>query len=409
MVVPDWLRVLILLGCAASLPQAQHRILLTDTATNRHFDGFFLSAAELGYPGDWSVRRETLRGGKQEGVDRIVIDAGRVVAEILPTRGMSIHSLRCDGVRLGWDSPSSEIVHPALIDLESRGGLGWLEGFNEWMVRCGLEFAGHPGEDVLVDADGNETRRALSLHGRVGNLPAARVELLIDERPPHRLRLRGTVLEQSFYGAKLRLQTEFSVVPGEARWRLSDTVTNTGAQPQEMQLIYHANYRTPLLGAGARVVVPARRIAPMTPKAEAAFDGWDTYGAPEVGFEEEVFLIEPYADAAGRSRALLVDPAGERATSVSWHTSELPYFTLWKNTAALADGYVTGLEPGTSFPFNRRVERAAGRVPVLAPGASRSFTLDYDFVQGAERVREAEAQVRAIQGERSTERLGVPE
>ena len=46
------------------------------------------------------------------------------------------------------ESPVEEIVHPKYIDLESRGGLGWLEGFNEWMVRCGLEFAGHPGEDT---------------------------------------------------------------------------------------------------------------------------------------------------------------------------------------------------------------------------------------------------------------------
>jgi hypothetical protein len=48
-------------------------------------------------------------------------------------------------VRLGWDSPVKEVVHPQFINLQSRGGLGWLEGFNEWMVRCGLEWAGHPG------------------------------------------------------------------------------------------------------------------------------------------------------------------------------------------------------------------------------------------------------------------------
>ena len=53
-------------------------------------------------------------------------------------------------------SPVEEIVHPKYIDLESRGGLGWLEGFNEWMVRCGLEFAGHPGEDTFTTNTGGE-------------------------------------------------------------------------------------------------------------------------------------------------------------------------------------------------------------------------------------------------------------
>ena len=39
---------------------------------------------------------------------------------------------------------------------------------------------------------------------------------------------------------------------------------------------------------------------------------------------------------------------------------ELPCFTLWKNTAAEADGYVTGLEPGTNFPNLRSFERFVG-------------------------------------------------
>ena len=33
------------------------------------------------------------------------------------------------------------------MNLESRGGLGWLDGFNELVVRCGYEWTGHPGID----------------------------------------------------------------------------------------------------------------------------------------------------------------------------------------------------------------------------------------------------------------------
>ncbi len=54
---------------------------------------------------------------------------------------------------------------------------------------------------------------------------------------------------------------------------------------------------------------------------------------------------------------------GDRSVSISWKKEQLPYFTLWKNTAAIDDGYVTGLEPGTGFPYNRNVERSSGRVP----------------------------------------------
>ena len=59
-------------------------------------------------------------------------------------------------MRIGWDSPIKEVVHPKFINLESRGGLGWIEGFNEWMARCGLEYAGHPGKDEFITNTGDK-------------------------------------------------------------------------------------------------------------------------------------------------------------------------------------------------------------------------------------------------------------
>jgi hypothetical protein len=34
------------------------------------------------------------------------------------------------------------------------------------------------------------------------------------------------------------------------------------------------------------------------------------------------------------------------------------------------EGYATGIEPSTSYPYPRPIERAAGRVPRLGPGES---------------------------------------
>ena len=80
-------------------------------------------------------------------VDVILVDNGKLKFSVCPTRGMGVLSVAMGDVFLGWSSPVKEVVHPNLINLQSRGGLGWLEGFNEWMVRCGLESAGHPGVD----------------------------------------------------------------------------------------------------------------------------------------------------------------------------------------------------------------------------------------------------------------------
>jgi len=324
----------------------------------------------------WSVKKLTLHGGKQEGVDLIVVDNGKLQIRIIPTRGLNIMDVQLGDLKLGWNSPVKQLVHPHYMRLESRGGLGWLEGFNEWMARCGLEFAGHPGKDEFINNTGDSAVMDLTLHGKIGNIPASEVQVIVDPQPPHRIRVRGIVEEQSFYGPKLQLTAEISTEPGSDVFRIEDSVMNRGAFDQEFQLIYHSNFGAPLLEKNARVIAAVKRVTPMNGHAAKGIADFATYEGPMKGFIEQVYLVEPYADAEGKTSVLLQNAAGDRGASMTYSTQQLPYLTIWKNTAASEDGYVTGLEPGTSFPFNRRIERQFGRVPKLAPHQSRAFVLD---------------------------------
>src|SRR5258705_1705241 len=74
--------------------------------------------------GGW-VRKETLHGGKQEGVDVITVENGKLKFTVIATRGMSIAEVTMDDIRIGWNSPVKELVDPKLVNLQSRGGLGW--------------------------------------------------------------------------------------------------------------------------------------------------------------------------------------------------------------------------------------------------------------------------------------------
>ena len=336
----------------------------------------------------WSVDRRILRGGKQEGVEILTLNNGKLQIQIIPTRGMGILDVKMDGIRLGWNSPVKEVVHPSHIDLESRGGLGWLEGFNEWMVRCGLEFAGHPGTDQFINNTGDPTTLDLTLHGKIQNIPASSYEIVVDPDPPHRIRIRGTVYESFFYGPKLKLVTEVSTLPGSETFQISDHLTNEGASAQEFQLIYHGNYGSSILEKGAMVYAPASSVTPMNANAARSLDSWNTYLGPTKGYVEQVYLLEPLGDENSSTMALLVNQDADLATSVRWNVTELPYLTIWKNTASVEDGYVTGIEPATGFPFNRLVERKYGRVPKLDSGESRSFTLDFGIHVGSDKVGE---------------------
>ncbi|MCA9138291.1 MAG: aldose 1-epimerase family protein [Planctomycetales bacterium] len=384
---------LVLLFMPRTVVRADQRYVITSAKDNVHQDTWTLSGE------NWSVSKRTLHGGKQDGVDLITIDNGVMQIDVIPTRGMNVYEVRSGDIRLGWDSPVDEIVHPALIDLESRGGLGWLEGFNEWMVRCGLEFAGHPGTDEFVTNTGDTATMELTLHGKIGNIPASEVEVVVDSNRPGRIRLRGVVYEKLFNGPKLKLVTELSVVPGESTFRIDDTIENQGGQQQEFQIIYHANFGAPLLGKDAKVHAAVKSVAPMNDHAAGEIDTYATYDEPTTGFAEQVYLVEPSADENGKTIAVLQNANGDRAASMQWTVDQLPYLTLWKNTAATQDGYVTGIEPATGYPFNRKVERQAGRVPKLDAGQSRRFTLDFTLHRNKEDVDAMIQKVKAIQAD----------
>jgi hypothetical protein len=346
----------------------------------------------------WSVRLVTLHGGKQEGVDLVYLDNGAMTITVIPTRGMGILSVRAGDVRLGWDSPIQEVVHPKFINLHDRGGLGWLEGFDEWLCRCGMESNGAPGSDRVVDKAGEETTMELTLHGRVANLPAQEVDLIAEREPPYRLTLRGRVDERMFLGPKLELYTEMSTVPGSREFRIVDVVTNRAGSEQEFQMLYHINFGPPLLEEGSTFLAPLAQVTAMNDHAAKDVAHFDRCTGPTAGFIAQVFCLRPRSDTEGNTLAMIRNKAGSRGASLRFSTRELPYLTLWKNTVAKEDGYVIGIEPGTNFPNNRRVERRFGRVPKLAPGASHTMTLDFAIQVDAGEVAAASDRIVTIQG-----------
>lgn len=390
----------VVVGSASAGAAVPQRFLLVGDGSPDAVEVREVSSQDISVPGtgQWSVRTIDLEGGKQDGVQLIELNNGAMTIRVVPTRGMNILDVTSGDLTLGWDSPVKEVVHPKYINLESRGGLGWLEGFNEWMARCGLEFAGHPGMDQFITNTGEQAEMNLTVHGKISNIPASRVELVVDAESGT-LTVRGVVHERMFFGPKLELVSEISTKPGSREFTIHDVVTNHGAGPQEMQLIYHCNFGQPLLEQGSRVHVPVDRIAPMNDHAAESIDQYATYAGPTAGFIEQVYLVHPRFDGEGRTHALIRNAEGTRGCSLSWNKSELPYFTLWKNTTAFEDGYVTGLEPATGFPYNRSVERKFGRVPKLRAGESRSFTVTVTLHPSADSVQSIARQIEAIQGD----------
>jgi hypothetical protein len=353
---------------------------LTDVVNEVWLDHFAVAndGLRLPTPHDWSVRKRTLHGGLREGVDLVEVHNGALSYAVVPTRGMGLWRGEYRGNFLGWQSPVRGPVHPGFVNLHDRGGLGWLAGFDEWLCRCGLASNGPPG----VDPSGGGP---LTLHGRIANLPAQYVEVRVSLDPPFELAVTGVVEEAALFGPHLRLRATYTTAPGSNRVVVHDVVENLSAQPAEMQMLYHCNVGPPFLGPGSRVVAPVREMAPLTPRAAEGIDTFDTYGPPVVGFAEQVYAYDLLGEGGGRTLALLYNATADRGLVVRFNSRELPCFTVWKNTAAVEDGYVTGLEPATNFPNFKDYERRQGRVRVLPPGGrwEAKWSLEvYDSKEG---------------------------
>jgi len=370
---------------------------LTDTEANIWREEFELRPADLGLNGNWSIRKQALRGGPSDGVDIIEIDNGALSFSIIPSRGMGIWKGQYRGLDIGWNSPVRGPVNPGFVDLQDRGGLGWLSGFDEAIVRCGLDSTGAPGPDIVPNNMGIPTEVDLTLHGKIANLPAWRVEISVLPGDPDRLQIVGRVQEAGLFCPQYELVTKVSTFSNSNGLLIQDEVINLKGIPAEMELLYHCNFGEPFLQEGSRLVVPAIEVAPRDERAVEGLDSYETYLGPTNGYIEQVYWYDLLADEDGATLAMLHNADADRALLLRFNKKELPAFTQWKNTASLADGYVTGLEPATDYPNGKAFERSKGRLINLLPGETHSVSLQLEVLTSGQEVINTQNEIDTLQ------------
>ena len=345
--------------------------------------------------GPITTRHGVFVGGTSDAVEVIEVDTGVTTILILPSRGMSLWRMRSGGIDFAWQSPVVGPVHPQHVPIFDPSGLGWLEGFDELVVRCGLESNGAP---QLSDGGHLE----YPLHGRIANLPATALSIEYDEASG-RLEVIGEVVESRLFFKRLRLRSRVRFQAGRADVELLDDVTNDLSSPTTMQLLYHINLGLPVLSDGATVEVPIESLAPKDPLSAEEMETWNQMGPPQDGYAERVYFARLQSDENNITTAMLRSADQESGLAVSFNVSGLPRFVLWKNTAAMTDGYVVGMEPATNYPNTRSFEEDQGRVVTIGGGETKSFRLTLHPLTDAERVAEFTKRIEKLRGDDDAE------
>jgi len=274
-----------------------------------------------------------------------------------PDRGLDIGAATFRGIPLAWMS-STGVTRPDAYEPEGRG---WLRTFGGGLVTtCGLDSFGPPADDESG---------VIGMHGRIGAIPARVGEVTANADV---VAVGGAVRQTAVFAENLLLQRRISSAVGSSSLRIDDTVTNEGESAHDHMVLYHVNLGWPLLDAGTVVDIPARTVVPRDADAAAGFDERTRIGEPTVGFREQLFVHT----AGGERVARVVNEA--RGMSLTLRYSDtLPAIFQWKLTAT--KHFVLGLEPANTPEIQgRRAARDGGRLPVLQPGESRSYSIEIE-------------------------------
>ncbi len=243
-----------------------------------------------------------LKHGPGAGVDLLDITGTNTGFTIVPTRGMGIWRAKDAQHDYGWDSPVHGPVHPDRVPVTDPSGLGWLEGFDELLVRCGLSSNGAPEFDA-------QNKLVWPLHGRIANIPARRVTVTLNSDEGW-IEVEGEVRESKLFFANLVLTSRMRFYADGHRLEIRDEVMNAGAQTAIHQLLYHINFGSPVLESGAKLLVAAEKVVPRNARAVEGIDTWSTYLGPTTGYAEQVYFFKPRQDVNGWSKAAVVNAAG---------------------------------------------------------------------------------------------------
>lgn len=360
---------------------AAKKWLLTDVSTpNADFRG---GQPNLGF----HVR--DLRGGLREGVRQVDITCGSLRFSLLPTRGLSIWKAQWEDLEFGWQSPVRGPVHPSYVSVYDPSGLGWLDGFDEMLARCGLFSNGAPEFD-------EHGRLLHPLHGRIANIPAEQVEIAVDEAQGT-IDARGSVIEAGFHRQFLQLTTHYHCKLGSSTLEIHDSITNLSSRDVSAQLLYHFNFGWPLLDAGSQIYCPASELAPRDIEAANAIESWNVTSAPDPQSMEHVFFMKLLADDQNQSAVMFHNSQGDAGARLMFNVQQLPCFSLWKNMMGVADGYVIGLEPATNYPNIKSFEERRGRVANLKHRESHEVGIKLELLRGSKAVQSAVSQVKKLQ------------
>lgn len=292
-----------------------------------------------------SLRRYTLEGGKEKGIDVIDCDNGKLRFLLNVSKACDVMQLYHEGQNTSFISKNGFTLREPPFGNRFEGGM---------LYTCGLDNVGGM-------RDGNP------VHGSLHNIPA---EIVRAECNYEGIVVEAIIRDTALFGKNLVLRRRIYSAIGSESLRLEDTLVNEGYRTENYCVLYHVNFGYPLLDEGARIVADVAKCDPRTDWARENVATVCEITEPLPEQKETCYFL-----TFNQPRISLVNDKLGKSVTLSYSGDTLPHFVEWKSMAC--GTYALGFEPTTTELDDRFAYKT------LDAGESVRFWIELDLKSNA--------------------------
>ena len=292
-----------------------------------------------------SLRRYTLEGGKEKGIDVIDCDNGKLRFLLNVSKACDVMQLYHEGQNTSFISKNGFALREPPFGNRFEGGM---------LYTCGLDNVGGM-------RDGNP------VHGSLHNIPA---EIVRAECNDEGIVVEAIIRDTALFGKNLVLRRRIYSAIGSESLRLEDTLVNEGYRTENYCVLYHVNFGYPLLDEGARIVADVAKCDPRTDWARENVATVCEITEPLPEQKETCYFL-----TFNQPQISLINDKLGKSVTLSYSGDTLPHFVEWKSMAC--GTYALGFEPTTTELDDRFAYKT------LDAGESVRFWIELDLKRDA--------------------------
>ena len=263
-----------------------------------------------------SVRRYKFFEGKEEGIEVIDCNNGKISFLLNVTKALDIMQLYHEGMNVSFISKNGFTKRELPFPKRFEGGM---------LYTCGL--------DSLAN------RERFELHGTFHNIPAKIVRCDCNEGG---IFIEALIQDTALFGKNLIMKRCVSCSVGSNVLNIVDTLINCGYKQEDYCLLYHFNIGYPMLDENSEIVADVISNESRTKWSEKFKDDYKLITADVPNQEEMCYFLKLKSP-----KISLVNHNINKQFTLEYSNDTLPCVLEWKSMAS--GDYALGFEPSTSF------------------------------------------------------------